>query len=195
MDVELIDMLSYRAGHFRLESGHHGNLWIDLDQLFLRPRTVARFAGALAARLADHDVELVCGPLTGGALLAQMVALELDLEFCFTERFALPAGDARRPVEYRLPSTLRRPIDGKRVAVVDDAVNAGSGVLGTITALARCEAIPVVVGALLALGPSAEPSATIGGLCLVSIAILPSLLWTPAECPLCASSVPLENPV
>ena len=37
MEEKLLELLSVRRGHFVLESGHHGNLWLDLDSLFLRP--------------------------------------------------------------------------------------------------------------------------------------------------------------
>ena len=101
---DLIGILDAREGHFLFESGHHGNLWLDLDHLFLRPRRVARFAAALAGRLAGHDIEVVCGPLIGGAFVAQMVAAELDLEFCFTERYARPA--QRRSVPGWIPDSV-----------------------------------------------------------------------------------------
>jgi orotate phosphoribosyltransferase len=29
-----LDLVAARHGHFRLESGHHGRLWLDLDSLF-----------------------------------------------------------------------------------------------------------------------------------------------------------------
>ena len=38
LQQELLALLPRRQGHFRLESGHHGDLWLDLDPLFLRPR-------------------------------------------------------------------------------------------------------------------------------------------------------------
>jgi orotate phosphoribosyltransferase len=47
----LIGMLPARRGHCRLGSGHHGDLWLDLDALFLRPKQTGRFAQGLARRL------------------------------------------------------------------------------------------------------------------------------------------------
>jgi hypothetical protein len=38
-----------RRGHFVLESGHHGNLWLDLNSLFLRPAALLRNGLALCA--------------------------------------------------------------------------------------------------------------------------------------------------
>src|SRR6202011_435149 len=113
---ELLGLLARRQGHFRLESGHHGDLWLDLDPLFLRPTRLRRFAAALALRLADLAIEAICGPLVGGAFLAQAVAAELDVEFYYKERVATTDGGGLYSVQYRLPDTLRHRIGGKRVA-------------------------------------------------------------------------------
>jgi orotate phosphoribosyltransferase len=43
----------------------------------------------LAGRLAGHGVEMVCGPLTGGAFVAQLLAAELDVEFSLRDVVAL----------------------------------------------------------------------------------------------------------
>ena len=96
LDEELLGLLTGRRGHFRLESGHHGDLWLDLDSLFLRPARLRRFAAALALRFADLAIEAVCGPLVGGAFVAQAVAAELDVEYTI--------GDTSRTIS--LPRTV-----------------------------------------------------------------------------------------
>ena len=193
MQQEFLSLLAARQGHFKLESGHHGDLWLDLDLLFLRPRSVRRFAVELAGRLARYNVAAVCGPLVGGALLAQAIAAELDVEFCYTERLVLPQHDALYPVEYRLPHSLRQRVRGKSVAIVDDVINAGSAVRGTLADLQFCGARSVVIGALLALGSAAPRFFASQDIPLESIAYLSSGLWAPSECPLCASQTPLED--
>jgi orotate phosphoribosyltransferase len=180
---DLLRLLAGRAGHFRLESGLHGDRWLDLDALFLRPRAVRPFAVALAQRLAGHGAEAVCGPLTGGAFVAQLVAEELDAEFYPVERAAT----------YRLPAALRPRVRGKAVAVVDDVINAGSAVRGTVADLLACGARPVAVGALLTLGGGAATIAGELNVPLERVAHLDSGLWRPAACPLCAAGVPLED--
>jgi orotate phosphoribosyltransferase len=187
---ELIELLSVRKGHFELESGHHGDLWLDLDLLFLRPAQLMPFVRYLAGRLSGHHIDAVCGPLTGGAFLAQTIASELDVEFCYSERSLAPSG-----VDYRLPDALRAAVRDRDVAVVDDVVNAGSAVRATLGDLRRCGANPVVVGSLLVLGRSAptflSDSAT--RLSVECVARLASGLWAPSECPLCGSGVPLHD--
>lgn len=193
MQKELLNLLHARKGHFRLESGHHGNLWLDLDLLFLRPSHIRRFAIELANRLSRYNIAAVCGPLVGGALIAQTVASELEVEFYYTERFVLRQPGALYPVEYRLPNGLRKLVHGKDVAIIDDVINAGSAVRGTLAELRACGASAAVIGGLLVLGSSAPDFFAGQNIPLESLAYLPSDLWTPAECPLCASQIPLED--
>jgi orotate phosphoribosyltransferase len=194
MQDELVSLLAARRGHFRLESGHHGDLWLDLDALFLRPDRLCRFAVEIARRLAHHTLGGVCGPLLGGAFLAQMVASELSAEFYYAERFVCPPNDASGAVEYRIPNPLREKVRDKAIAIVDDVINSGSALRATFTDLQACGARPVAIGALLVLGSSAFRFATDKGLALESIAQLPNVLWEPSQCPLCSTGVPLEDP-
>jgi len=175
-----------------LESGHHDDLWLDLDPLFLRPTRLRRFTAGLALRLGDLAIEAVCGPLVGGAFLAQAVAAELDVEFYYTERVATTAGGLY-PAKYRLPDTLRPRIGGKRVAIVDDAISAGSAVRATYLELQASGARPAAVGALFVLGSLAARLADGWNVPLEGIAHLPNELWRPEACPLCASGMPLED--
>jgi orotate phosphoribosyltransferase len=180
-------MLEERWGHFLLESGHHSDLWLDLELLCLRPRLVEPAAVELAQRLSVHGVDTVCGPLVEGAFVGLMVAAELDVDFTYSERFAQPAEDGLFPAGYRISNAFEGRLRNKRVAIVNDVVNAGSAVRGTFAALAACGAAPVVIGALLVLGTAASEFAASRNVAL------PNSLWTPRECPLCVSGAMLEN--
>ncbi|MBI5671133.1 MAG: orotate phosphoribosyltransferase [Chloroflexi bacterium] len=193
MQQEFLKLVSAREGHFRYESGYHGSLWFDLDRLFVRPNAVRPLAAALAARLARYNLDAVCGPLVGGALVAQMVATELDIDLFYTERVAVSQPDRLYPVEYRLPGGVRQQIHGKNVAIVDDVISAGSAVRGTLAELRTWGARPVVVGALLILGDSAAAFFAGQQIPLESVATLPGDLWLPADCPLCRAGIPLED--
>jgi orotate phosphoribosyltransferase len=84
-------------------------------------------------------------------------------------------------------------VQGRRVAVVNDVINAGSAVRGTLADLVQCGAVPVVVGTLAVLGTAAPRLAAAAGVALETLATLPSEIWTPADCPLCARDVPLAD--
>ena len=186
--------MARRSGHFRFESGHHGDRWLEPDLLLQRPAALRTFAIALAQRLQRRRrFEVVCGPLTGGAFLAQMVAEQSDVAFAFAERFASPPSDALYQVRYRIPDALRDGLRGATVAIVNDVTNAGSAVGGTYGDLVACGAQPVAFGTLIALGTWSSSFANEHDLALEAIEWLGNNLWTPDACPLCAAAEPLED--
>jgi len=193
MENAVVSLLPAQKGHFRLESGHHGEMWLDLELLCLHPGPVRCFAAQIAARLVAHNVEVVCGPLIEGAFVALMVALEMGVRFVYAERLADGRLDSLYPVQYRLPHALRNVVRGKRVAIVNDVINAGSAIGGTLTDLKACGAEPTAIGALAVLGQFAAKFAADQKLALEAIAFLPNEIWTPAECPLCARGIPVVD--
>jgi orotate phosphoribosyltransferase len=191
---ERVSMLPGRIGHFALESGHHSDLWMNLELLCLHPEFMRQRAAMLARRLDRHRVDAVCGPLVEGAFVALLVASDLGVEFCYAERFEPAAMDSAAlfPVEYRVPRALRDGLHGKRVAIVNDVISAGSAVRGTLNDLRACGAEPVAVASLAVLGPSAATLAESHNITLESLASFPVNLWIPSQCPLCESGVPLD---
>ena len=190
----LVELMARRSGHFRFESGHHGDRWLEPDLLLQRPTALRPFAIALAQRLRRHGFEVVCGPLTGGAFLAQMVAEQCEVAFAFTERLAPPPSDTVYQVRYRIPDALRDGLRNASVAIVNDVTNAGSAVRGTYEDLVACGARPVALGTLVAFGAWSSRFANDHDLALEALETLENNLWTPQECPLCAAGVPFEDP-
>jgi orotate phosphoribosyltransferase len=190
---ELFALMSVRRGHFRLESGHHGDLWLDVDQMFRRPAQLRPFVTVLARQLAAYKIDVVCGPLTSGAFVAQWVAEELDAEFVYADRLPPRDGAGLFAVGYRIPRSLECIVHGKRVAVVNDVINAGSAVRGALDDLSQLDARPTALGALLVLGDSAAALAAAHSIPLETLVQSPNQIWPPAECPLCASGMPLED--
>ena len=147
----------------------------------------------LSARLDAHQIDAVCGPLEGGAFLALAVADVLDTAF-------LPAGPARclrtgnsaRPGTAWPPAGRGRAV-GWRVAIVNDAINAGTAVQACFGLLRGIGAVPVAVGALLALGRAAATvEATMSVPCYAA-ATIPSQVWPATDCPLCVTGIPLNT--
>ncbi len=193
-EEQRVSMLPGRIGHFALESGHHSDLWMNLELLCLRPEFVRQRAALLARRLDRHAVDVVCGPLVEGAFVALLVAMDLGVEFCYAERIepSEAEGGSLFPVEYRIPRALRAGLSGKRVAIVNDVISAGSAVRGTLADLRDCGAEPVAMASLAVLGSSAASFAESQNVILESLAEFPFNLWTPSQCPLCESGVPLD---
>jgi orotate phosphoribosyltransferase len=190
IEQALRQAVSATRGHFRYESGHHGDLWLDLDSLFLDAARMRGWAAALAALAARLGAEIVCGPQTGGAFLAQSIAAELGLGFVHAERRV--EGGA---VQYRIPAPLAARLAGRRVLVVDDAINAGAALGLTLAELLRHGAVPAGIACLLTLGEAAGRIAAAQGVKLLALAALERGMWLPEDCPLCAAGVPLQDPV
>jgi orotate phosphoribosyltransferase len=182
-----------RRGHFRLESGHHSGLWLDLDALFADWRRVEPLVTDLSRTLSTLAVVAVCGPLTGGAFLAQLVARALGVEFWYTERELPAEPNGMYGVRYRLPPVLADRVSGKRCAVVDDVMSAGSALRGTFSELESFGATPVAVGALVTLGSAGGDFFAKRGVPVLSVVRQDYDLWLPAECPLCAAGVPVGD--
>jgi len=189
---DLLSLLQGRRGHFKLESGHHGDFWLQLETLCLKPREIAGFASRLAAKLDGYKVDVVCGPLVEGAFVALLVSQELGCEFVYTERIVDETREGLYPVVYRLPEALRPAVEGKKVAIANDVINAGSAVCGTFFELESFGVKPVAIGALLAMGGTIGEFAAAHEVPLELLNQMPNNLWTPAECPLCKNGEPLE---
>ena len=185
--MKLVDS---RRGHFRLESGHHSALW--LDPLFADPTRIEPLVDALTKALRPYEVSGVCGPLLGGAFLAQLVAHALGVKFSFTESVTLETGGLYQ-ARYRLPPAFATRVRGQRLAIVDDVMSAGSALRGTYDELQMHGAKPVVAGALLVLGPTGAEFFAQRGVAVEATARDDYELWLPADCPLCAGGLPLED--
>jgi orotate phosphoribosyltransferase len=183
----LRDAAAISRGHFRYESGHHGDLWLDLDSLFMDARRMRNWAAALARRAASCRPEIVCGPLTGGAFVAQYLAAELGAGFVYAERLAAADGTVR----YRIPPALRAALPGRRVLLADDAVNAGSALLSTSEDLRACGAEPAGFASLLTLGVAATQIAAQHSAPFFTLLSLDRGMWPADACPLCTAGAPL----
>jgi orotate phosphoribosyltransferase len=194
-EADLLALIPGRDGHFRLESGHHGDRWLDLEALCFNVFAAQEMAVRLCTRLAGHDIDAVCGPLVEGAFVALMVAEELVLPFTYSTPSDPMPGDRLFPVKYRIPAVLRPRLKGRRVAVVNDVIGAGSAVRGTLDDLRACGAKPLVIGALAVVGEAADKIAEENDVPLETLARLRSGIWAPNECPLCAQGVALTDPL
>jgi orotate phosphoribosyltransferase len=193
MAATIAALLAGRRGHFLMESGYHSGSWFELDALFDHRDALRPFVSELARRLSLHGVEAVCGPMTGGAKVAEMIAAELGAPHFVAERFETTTANGLFPVRYVIPDADRQEVRGRAVAIVDDAISAGSAVRGTHTDLVACGARPVALGALIVFGDAAATFAERTGLALEGIEWMPLDMWLPAECPLCKTGTLLDT--
>lgn len=174
-----------------MESGYHSATWSELGSLFDHPDELRPFTADLALRLAAHGPDAVCGPMTGGARLAHVIAETLKVE-CFEAERSDTGATGLFPVKYRISDAQRESSRGRSVALVDDAISAGSAVRATYTDLIACGARPVALGALIVFGSAADHFAAESGVPLEAIERMPLEMWLPAQCPLCRAGVAID---
>ena len=138
----LADLQRYEVlmlnGHFDFGNGYHGSLYLNPHQLFRYPSTIWRFAQDLLdmipVALLD-GVEVVAGPVMGGALLGHTIAGLLDSRRPMTRP---PTMFAPLSVDREGGQTLSRfyqqQVRGRTVLLVDDVRNTGQ-------TLARCAGV------------------------------------------------------
>lgn len=170
-----------RTGHFIFESGFHGDTHLDLEKLASEPRRMRDLSEQLADRLETYGADVVCGPLDGGAFVAQWVAAALGVRFAFS-RLAPSSGVATRP-SYVVPDGF--DVGDCRAIVVDDAINLGSATIETATALAGRRCRVVAVGSALVCLPAGTTVGEQLGVPQVWLAEVAGTVWAPKDCPHC----------
>ena len=181
-------------GHFDYGNGYHGRVYVNPHQLFRHPSTIWRFAQDLIDLLPGEllqQVQVVAGPVTGGALLAHMMAGLLDSRRSLTHppclfapfNYETAGGFALRPF-------YRREIQGKRVLLADDVRNTGQ-------TFGRCaELVALSGGTLLATVQIYDRLEAITVMNVPNIALAEhkaSDNYRAEECPLCLSGKPITR--
>lgn len=145
-----------------------------------------RVAGGVRAWAPD----VVCGPLVGGALVGEWVAHEVGAAFVYAEPRPATGAGAR----YAVPGEVRSVLQGARVAVVDDVVNAGAATRACVREVEIGGGSVVGVAALIARAPGwLDGWENAGGKVRVLVRIGWNT-WPASGCPLCRSGVPVESP-
>jgi orotate phosphoribosyltransferase len=189
-----MELAAGRTGHFGMESGLHSALWLDLDGLFASPVRVEPFISALADLLRPFRVDAVCGPLLGGAFLAQRVAQRIGAEFWYTEPVAPADGPGLYRARYRLPRAFANRLSRPRLALVDDVMSAGSSLRATYSEVQASTDV-TAVGSLLQLGTVGANYFAERRIPVKAVLQQAFETWQPAECPHCAAGAPLESVV
>jgi orotate phosphoribosyltransferase len=207
-DKALKDLQQYEVlmlnGHFDFGNGYHGAVYLNPHQLFRYPSTIWRFAqdllDVLPASIVDAT-EVVTGPVTGGALLAHMMAGLLDSRRAITRPptlfapFTLDAAPGGLKASgYRGGHTLtrfyERQVAGRKALVVDDVRNTGQ-------TQARCvEVVRKAGGTVLATAEIYDRMEAMvdAGVPNVTLAEYKAPDNFPADaCPLCRAGMPVTT--
>lgn len=173
-----------KDGHFLLASGRHSARYVEKFDLLRDPTATSEACRGFADRVRDAGIDVVVGPTTGGVILAFEVGRQLGVASAYAER----ASDGSAAREFKRGTTFGT---GQRVLVVDDILTTGGSIRETLAALAR---EPVTILAIGVLVDRSGGSVPFGDMPLFSLASLDIESWAEADCPLCASKIPLTRP-
>jgi len=183
MARELGEMLKQygvlREGHFLLTSGRHSDKYFEKFRILEQPPVCEAFAKAVADRYRKNGVTVVCGPTTGGIIIAYEVARLLGCRCVTAEKAELGRRIGRG---FRLG-----PED--RVLVVDDVLTTGGSIKETLAAVEPSGAEVVGVGVYVDRSAGVEFGVPLFGAFRQQVAT-----FEPSACPLCAKGLPLEEP-
>lgn len=171
---------AWLEGHFRLSSGLHSSGYLQCALVLQQPDRAAAIGERLAAEVRAWSPTVVLSPALGGLIIGHEVARALNTRFVFAER-----------QEGRL--TLRRGFSlepSDRVLVVEDVVTTGLSTRETID-VARATGATVAGAAAIVNRAEGSPGLDVPFVALLTLQV-PA--WRAAECPLCASGVPLVKP-
>lgn len=166
-------------GHFQLSSGKHSDTYFEKFQVLQFPEMVELLCLNIADRFRDKNIEVVCGPTTGGILIAYEVARQLGVRAVYAERV-----EGKR--------VLRRGFEiehGERVLVVDDVLTTGLSVFEVFDMLKDYHAN--VVGAGIFVDRSGGSVDL--GVPTESLLSMVVQAWAPEDCPQCKAGDPLTE--
>jgi orotate phosphoribosyltransferase len=176
--------------HFVYISGDHGSGWIDKDAIYPHTERVERLCRDMANVARGWGAEVVCGPATGGLIVAEWTAHELGVLSVFTEHDPAPQDGAIRG-RFVLRRGYDQVVNGKRVLVVDDIVNTGLSARQTVEAVRGAGG--QVVGAACLVSRGNVDAAGLGVSRYTYLLEYPIPAWPASACPLCQAGVPINT--
>jgi orotate phosphoribosyltransferase len=181
-------------GHFDYGNGYHGRVYLNPHQLFRNPSTIWRFAQDLLDVLPGElvsEVEVVAGPVTGGALLAHTMAGLLDSRRSLSHPTCLFAPFNYDPSKgFTLRNSYKSELAGKRVLLADDVRNTGE-------TFARCAALVMAASAtVLATVEIYDRMEAIADLGVPNFSLADYRApdnYKASDCPLCREGLPVTR--
>ena len=186
-EQELMELIrqtgTLQQGHFVLSSGRHSNEYWEKFRLLEWPRVTEQLCSQIASRYKQSGIEAVVGPTTGGALLAQEVARQLDSRCLLAEARSVGGRELRRGfVLYT----------SERVLIVDDVLTTGLSLRETLCAIEQFQT--EIVGIEVLIDRSGGDVITQFGVpCHALLTVLAHSYYS-EECPMCKEGIPIVKP-
>jgi|SRR5215469_6883663 len=172
-----------QRGHFVLSSGRHSDEYWEKFRLLEWPRVTEQLCREITLRYEGLAISAVIGPTTGGAMLAQEVARQLDARCLLAEPVSKGGRELRR-------GFVLRPAE--RVLVVDDVLTTGLSLRETLDAIKPYQ--PDIAGVEVLIDRSGGEAIGQFGIPCHALITVSARTYSPDACPMCAAGIPLVKP-
>lgn len=178
----LLELGVMRSGHFLLTSGRHSPFYFEKFRILEKPLITSVLCGRIAEMIQStvkENIDLVCGPATGGMILAFEVARILGLTCVYLEK----KGD-----EFCLLRGMKIS-EGAKILIVDDVLTTGKSLWAAQKAVMKSGGRIVSKAVMIdrRREKKSDPS-------IIALHSVKGEDYAPEECPQCALQVPLVNP-
>jgi orotate phosphoribosyltransferase len=186
-ESELLDLFQqlgvFSSGHFVLSSGRHSDEYWEKFRLLEWPRVTEQLCREIASRYRQSAISAVVGPTTGGALLAQELARQLDTRCLLAEPVASGGRELRRGFSLH---------PAERVLIVDDVLTTGLSLRETLGAIQAFH--PAIVGIEVLIDRSGGEASTQFDVPCHALLTVTARTYNPGACSMCAAGIPIVKP-
>lgn len=177
------------GGHFVFPSWRHGDTFVDVDRLVVRPRSVYRVTDLLASPVrAVGKVDVVVGSGANGAILAHALGLALtDRGYGQVQTVSADVSDTTTSLRPLFKEVCTR----QRVLVVEDILTTGTSCGRLVQTVASAGGTVIGVATLVNRGK--VTAQVLGVPWLHALVNWDLVSWAERECPLCRDNVPVNR--
>ena len=172
-----------KQGHFKLTSGLHSASYFEKFRILEHPDLVTLFAARIARRFFDQRITVVCGPTTGGIIIAFEVARQMQTRCVIAEKNE--AGGRKIGRGFQIG-------ESDRILVVDDVLTTGGSITETLEALKAFPGqgeLAHLAGIAVFIDRSEKPPFALPHFAVYRQAVQN---FKPEECLLCRQGIPLS---
>lgn len=168
-------------GHFLLTSGLHSPIYWEKFRVLQFPDYTQQLCRLISEHFAEHRIEVVAGPTTGGIILAYEVGRQLGVRGIFAEKEGADRRSFKRGFSIN---------PGERVLIVDDILTTGKSIYEVLSLVKQQGGSAVGIGVLVDRSEQEHDFGVPLFSCLRSV----TPTYKPQDCPLCAAGIPLVKP-
>jgi orotate phosphoribosyltransferase len=175
--------------HVVYSSGKHGNTYINKNEIFARPEYVSWIGRRFAEHYKGLNIDVVIGPVTGGAILSSWTAYYLNIlkDKNILSVYADVDGD-----HFVIKRGYDRYVKGKNILVVEDVLTTGGSVNKVQRAIRDAGGTIIAIAAICNRGRLTEIDFG-KDVKLFSLMNVDLESWEPQACPLCKKDIQINK--